>query len=274
MSTKKGCLLGCGVTALVVVTAIIILFFYVRQQFIEIEEYTHSSDDLIEVFGTRDNFTPLNNGNLTVKNVKTYLAFRDSLENDRIEIMLKLETIDKLIRTEEEQGFSKAFGVVKTGFTLFQDIFKYVDKRSKLFISNNYSPYQYYYIYCLANFSYLKHKTSDGPLFKVEEGNIEVGSGEQTSTEQNLIERELMYNRSINILFRNYLKNLVNNEPPNKKVYEEELKHLQDNGVSIPFQKDLPDNLKMVFDSLKTELTADYDSLFNVVELQVLFDED
>ena len=202
----KKVLIGCGITAAVLVVVVIAVSAYFVSWF---KNASPDSDhlkavrtEMVELYGERDDFTPPLDGELDSNRLGLFLEIREDLILTRIEIASGLDEFLDLMKGDKERErnpFEKiVHGVqmLKGGAGLVTQGLTYLGARSEKLLESGMGEGEYFYLYSLMAFSWLEwDPLSELDPDVVEEFDLEKDIEEMVEEYRRIFERQLRNQR-------------------------------------------------------------------------------
>ncbi len=280
-STKvlKGCGYGCGALTIIVILVAAGSYFFVKSKVDSLEELETELTNLEKEHGTIYNYSPELDGSIKPERIEIFLSLRDTLVPVK-EVLLKSinEVTADVEILEEDESFWNIFDLIGSGFGVIPDLLNYYKKRNELLLKNKMGLGEYYYIYSMAYYSWLKRSPGDGPKFKLSDNDSRIVKfSEEKSDEnfgENIIEqRKERITRDMNRLFRrlydNQLNKIINSDSqiPFRNTLEKEINALKENTDRLPWEDGVPEIINGSLLPYKDKLLLSYSTLLNPVEL-------
>lgn len=280
-----GCGIGCGAVILLLIVAIGIGAFFVKDIVKGFQSADKSQKRMEERFGQIGDFTPDPDGGLNPGRVSRFLSVRDSISWCRMELERSLEKItDKIGDMDRgDKSLWGVFSVVKKGFGFIPRIAQYYEIRNEALLDQGMSLGEYDYLYVLLYYSYLGKNPEDGPEFALvgERDGVHFNSGDWNGEEDEESEEDLLEQRRATIVKRirriirpmmeRQLASLQENygaSPAWKRQLSQEIDALKQDQERIPWQDGLPLAFWTGLDPFRSRLESSYSFMVNPIELQ------
>ena len=150
---RKGCGIGCGIFALVVIIAISLTVYIVGHP---VREAKRSEQDLNERFAVASEYTPPPNGSVAPERIEAFLRVRERLHKHCTGFQVVLDNVLHLEGLEQDQEKSKSTKLYET-VRSFKELFgigpkflKFVKARNSALLKEEMGLGEYIYIYVLA----------------------------------------------------------------------------------------------------------------------------
>ncbi len=275
----KGCAIGCGAFLLIVILAAVGLYTYISHKVRNVEELDRITTEVENSFGKADNFIPYHTDFIPADRMETFLKVRDSLvlnSQEFIEAVQKMSnSIEVEVADSQDTSIWEVFDIMKSGIGLIPHLLDHYYKRSYWLREYKMGFGEYYYLYILSYYSFLKNSPSDGPGFQFSENKKFETQHDQKDImygEKVLEEREIFIRKKSNQLFRKYFSNLLSSsgfyEENYRNVIELELQNLTSSLIVLPWENELPLSIKNSLEPFRTRLENSYEPMLNPLEFK------
>ncbi len=276
-STGKKWAIGCGGGCLLMV---IILGGIAAGGYVGIKNITERADDL-EVhldelddrFGSLDTWTPPVDGTVDQATIQIFLAAREDLRVQSIDLALVLETLE---------GDANALDKIRAGLKLVPSLLEFVGQRAAVLLKHDLHPGEYTYLYALAYYSWLGHDPGDGPGFSMD-GDDENESGFRWQVQDGdhdvHVDRGRRARRALNDLMITWLRSqrdaldTAGADAAWAEALDGELARLQGDPERIAWEDGLPEQLEMSLAPYRDAIEDGYSELLNGLEVAVVTDD-
>ena len=279
-----GCGIGCGVIILIGIIFIISAYFLCKSTVQNFQQVEMTQEELTERYGAIVDFTPSPTASIAAERIELFLSVRDSMAAAIRKLdttLTKLESLDS--EQNEERSFWGVVGGIRNGFGMIPNIAEFYLSRNNALLSLDMSPGEYYYMYVIAFYSYLGKSPNDGPGDQL----IHSGRGFTFSTsdsEENDDEfwrKEIREETGMQVIQRirwkiiPILENQLNAIKMNSSNFswswrtalESEIDKLKDDRERIPWEDNLPVQLKNSLRPYRQQLEESYNPKTNIFEL-------
>ena len=276
-TTKKwliGCGIGCGAIILILIILGLGGYFFFRNIVAGFRDSEAIMSTLTERFGRIEDFCPDPDGAIKAERIEVFLSVRDSFAPVREEVKASFESL-KQEKAEGEIDLKKPniLKMVRLGVGVIPQIAELLKGRNQALIDKGMGMGEYYYIYVVAYYSWLKKPPEDGPdvqLAEYEERGDYRDREEFMETRREVMLRRM--NRQLLPMLRNQLEKLVESDKSGaqakwRKKLEAEIKAIESDRARILWQDGLPPALEASFRPFKERLEASYNPLTNSLEI-------
>ncbi|UCE03103.1 MAG: hypothetical protein JSW67_02605 [Candidatus Latescibacterota bacterium] len=162
-----GCAIVAGALFLVSVGTGIVLFSWVKREMPDLQQVEDVRRELVERFGTREEFEPDLEAEIRSERIDLVLAVRESLLATRAEIAVRTESF--LERTREEnwqdrgafQKILEGLSMARGGLGLFSQGMEYIGERAVHLLDVEMGEGEYTWYYALMTFCWLEWDVRD-----------------------------------------------------------------------------------------------------------------
>lgn len=239
----KKLLLGCGITAAVLVVLIIatsaILVSRFKSAMPDSDHLKSVRTELVDLYGERDDYLPPLDGELDTMRLGLFLEIHEDLLLTRVEIASGLDEFLELMKDDERERnpFEKivhGFSMLKGGAGLVTQGLTYMGIRSEKLLESGMGEGEYFYLYCLIAFSYLEWEPLDAlDEDVVDDFDIAEDIEEMVREYRRIFERQLRNQRKA-------LQALETRTAEQERALEQVEVGLANRGDDFPFQGQLP----------------------------------
>ncbi len=295
-----GCGIGCGVVILLIVIVVGVGYFFIRDTVKDFKETEASMDMMEDRYGDIRDFSPDPQGRIAPDRMEAFLSVRDSTAWLRDEMERSLQTISDDIHevTDDNQSFWRVLGIIRRGVGAIPQVAEYYTTRNYALLDKDMALGEYYYIYTIAYYAWLKKMPEDGPDFRLmgddERGRYrwyeddefeDEGEAEAEAEEEDVRDRreddvreERRYRiirtvrRMVIPMMRNQLAKLEEDRSIRysrswRRSLENELETLREDRVRLPWEDGLPEVIASSFRPYRDRLEASYNQMLNPLEL-------
>lgn len=277
-TTKKwliGCGIGCGAVILILIILGVGGYFFFRNMVEGFRNTEAMMRTLTERFGRIEDFCPDPEGAIKPERIEAFLSVRDTFAPARQKLEVSFEALRKG-KTEPEIEVKESKNVIKMislGLGLVPQISELLKSRNQALLDKGMGMGEYYFIYAISYYSWLKKRAEDGPDVQLME--FEERRDYRDNREWLEMRRELMLkrvNRQILPMLGNQLKKLAESDKSGiqtkwRKKLEAEVKTMESDRVRIPWQDGLPPALEASLRPFKEHLEASYSVMTNSLEM-------
>ena len=281
-STKKwliGCGIGCGVVILIVVILLASGYFFIKNIVDEFEDTEAMTEVLTERFGRIPDFCPDPDGTIRPERIEAFLSARDSFAPIRESIAKSLETLSQKKDVHDvEVGKPKSmFTMLRLGFGIIPQTAEFIKTKNEALLEAEMGLGEYYYIYVVAYYSWLKKNPEDGPGFQIvglgEERDFEYWDQEETKE----MHRDRMLrrvNRMLQSMLHNQLGKLNEEESTEtskdwQRMLEKEIETLEQDRERLLWQDGLPEAIEASLRPYRDQFEASYNPMTNPLEIMI-----
>jgi hypothetical protein len=280
-SAKKwliGCGIGCGAVILIVALLIVAGVFFVKDLVKGFEESEEILQALTEKYGDVADFVPDPSGVIPRQRMEKFLEVRglmrpvvEELERDITSLSDQVEGDgDPQIRRE---GF---IGKLRTGFGLVPKLAEFLKVRNQALLDMEMGLGEYFYIYTLSYYSWMKKPVIDGPPFALtgEERGYRFRDWDEDETED--VRRDLMLrrlNRMLLAMLRNQAAAARESDADSGTGWTArlagEIEAMEADRYRMVWQDGLPEEIENSLRPFKDRLEKSYSPLLNSLEVTI-----
>jgi hypothetical protein len=279
--TTKKWLIGCGIGCGAIILILIILgaggYFFFRNMVEGFRNTEAMMSTLTERFGRIEDFCPDPDGAIKPERIEAFLSVRDAFAPARQKLEMSFEALKKG-KAESEIEVKKSRNVIKMislGFGLIPQISELLKSRNQALLDKGMGMGEYYFIYAISYYSWLKKSPEDGPdvqLMDFEERGDYRDRREWLEVRRDLTLKRV--NRQILPMLSNQLKKLAESDKSGvqakwRKKLEAEVKAMESDRDRIPWQESLPSAVEASFRPFKERLEATYSIMTNSLEMTI-----
>ena len=281
-----GCGIGCSVILALIILVVASGYFFVKDKIGDFKEIEITLEKLEDEFGDAQDFTPEPEGIINPDRIETFLEVREKTEFARNNITDHLRRFSKDIEDVQDEGesFWNVMNLVKKGLGIIPKMVEYYKDRNEILLEEGIGIGEYYYIYTLAYYSWLKKPLDDGPKFPLMGGKEfknfdwrnfeedyndyeEFGDDVRDKRERRIIRK---IHRVIIPMLERQLEELLENGNKNnswRDALEKEIQLLDEDSRRIPWEDGLPTVLKDSFQPFRDRFETSYNAMVNPLEL-------
>jgi hypothetical protein len=284
----KGCGIGCAVIAIIVIAGSIGSYYYIKTKIQNFKQAEHSLQVLEETLGQVDQYCPEADGKIKPERIKIFLSIRDTTENLRNQLTQTVEQINKFV-DKEPKAFKNVMAIFQQSSKALPQLAYYLKFRNELMIEHNLGLGEYYYIYVISYFSWLKKSPEDGPDFrlpKIEEKDStnsvnvnykDVGEDKDYWSGDKVKQDRRNYTmKRINKIFLTMLHCQLNELKKSASISKEkdwsirlqqEIEFLKADVNHVPWSGGLPQALEKSLEPFREQLEKSYHAILNPMEI-------
>jgi hypothetical protein len=268
-----GCGIGCGIMILIVVVVAVSCGLYLKRSFRGIQEAEDSYEEIVELFGEIEAYTPPADGAVPPERMELFLAVRDSLREGQAALEAIFADFPPDVFLQEKKEWRKVLHIVREMGDLINPVGEHISCRLGILIDREMSLGEYLYIYSLAYYSWLGHSPRDGPMItkKTAEDRGQRIFGDEDST---FGPRKLMrrYRKFTLAMSQNQLASLQEAGGPDigddwGRVLTAEIGRFETHPDRVLWQGGLPVAIEMSLRPYQDRLEATYSATTNCFEL-------
>jgi len=275
-----GCGMGC-VAVLIIIGALVAGgFFVVRDVVREVEKTQRGMDEVTERFGRVSDFHPAPDGTIASERIAVFLAVRQDLAEARTELERTMALLEKSEDPQPSDQRRGMLGKLRAGFGILPLVMGFYNARTEALLEQGMGLGEYYYVYCLAYYSWLGKSPADGPSFRLVGDSQEVRRWEEGSfptpddfdVRESRMERILSaLNRQLLPMLRNQLADLeATAEGAQADAWAERLRSeiaaMETDPLRLPWAGGLPERTEESLLPFRTRLEESYSAPCNALE--------
>ena len=282
-TTKKwlvGCGIGCGVIILILIVLGVGGYVFFKNLIGEFQEQEELMTTLTERYGEIRDFCPEPDGSIPFGRIEAFLSVRETSGpyREKLEASLR-ELQDRTGQAEiEVKKPRNIFEIVKLGFGMIPQIAEFMKYRNQALLDAEMGMGEYYYIYAISYYAWMKKLPEDGPDFEVmgpEEGESRFGEREQ---EEILEERRdamlRRLHRTLLAMMQNQRDKLLaggiaESQTEWKNLLEEEILAMEEDRFRLPWEDGVPDVIDRSLRPYRDRLEQSYNPMTNMFELSI-----
>jgi hypothetical protein len=276
--TTKKWLIGCGIGCGAIILILIILgaggYFFFRNMVAGFRDSEAIMSTLTDRFGKIGDFCPDPDGAIKADRIEAFLSVRDTFAPVREKVAVTFKGLkQEKAEGEIELKRSNILKMVRLGVGVIPQIAELLKNRNQALLDKGMGIGEYYYIYVIAYYSWLKKSPEDGPDVQL----VEYEERRDYRDRKEFLEmrREVMLkrvNRQVLPMLSNQLKKLVESDKSGaqakwRKKLEAELKAMESDRARILWQEGLPSALEASLRPFKERLEASYSIMTNSLEI-------
>lgn len=279
--TKKwliGCGIGCGAVALILLLLGVGGYFFVRNIVQEVKDQEELLSSLTEKHGRIKEYCPDPEGTIPAVRLEAFLSVRQVYSSVRQELEESLSTLSGAEKRESDvkppRGIFRMLGI---GFGLLPKLADYFRSRNQALLDEGMGMGEYYYIYVVAYYSWLRKSPEDGPPFPL----MDEDRGEDFRDWDEEDIREMRRDNALRKLHRmtlpmlhNQYAQLTESQPTaDQKEWQEalaaEIEAMEADRFRLPWQDGLPDTIEASLRPFRDRLKASYSPITNPLEIAI-----
>jgi hypothetical protein len=279
--TAKKWLIGCGIGCGAIILILIILgvggYFFFRNMVEGLRNTEAMMSKLTERFGRIEDFCPDPDGAIKPERIEIFLSVRDTCAPARQKLEMSFEALKKG-KKEAETEVRESRNIIKMislGFGLVPQIADLLKNRNQALLDKGMGMGEYYFIYAISYYSWLKKSPEDG--FEVQLMENDRIREYRDRSEQLEMRRDITLrrvNREILSMLGNQLKKLEESDKSGvqakwRKKLEAEVKAMESDHLRIPWKEGLPSALEASLRPFKERLEASYSLMTNSLEMTI-----
>jgi hypothetical protein len=278
-NTAKKWLIGCGIGCGAIILILIILgaggYFFFRNMIEGFRNTEAMMSKLTERFGRIEDFCPDPDGAIKPERIEAFLSVRDTFAPARQKLEVSFEALRKGKEEIEVKESKNVIKMISLGFGLLPQISELLKSRNQALLDKEMGMGEYYFIYAVSYYSWLKKSPEDGPDVQFME--FEGRRDYRDNRELLEVRRELMLkrvNRQVLPMLRNQLKKLTESDKSGvqakwRKKLEAEVKAMESDHVRIAWKEGLPAAIEASLRPFKERLEASYSIMTNSLEMSM-----
>ncbi len=166
---KLGCAIGCGGILLIIIILAGMGYYLIKDTITAFDETAKTTKLLREKLGKEKSFCPAPDGVIPADRLEIFLAVRESAASQvkqmEQEVTGLIENINR--RENKEESAPGVYTIVKGIFGALPHLADYFTHRNRQLLEQGMGLGEYYYIYTIVYYSWLKRTPGDGPDFSV-----------------------------------------------------------------------------------------------------------
>jgi hypothetical protein len=281
MSSKKssnkwlvGLGIGCGGAVVIVVVLVVAGYFFVRNLAQGFKDSQETMKLLTAKYGRIEDYSPDADGTIPASRLEVFLAVREAMDPARKTLAASFEEIMKL-EDAEGKPTRNVFSAIRTGMGVVAPTAAFFKARADALLDRDMGPGEYFYLYMIAYYSWLRKSPTDGAGMETLSGRY--GRDNQNRQEALEISRDVTLRR-INRMALDMLENQLAKrraaESGGGKAADKwaealaaEIKALAADRLRIPWQEGVPEVIDASLRPFRERLEAGYVPVVNVFEV-------
>jgi len=278
-TTKKwliGCGIGCGAVILIVGLLIVGGVLFVKDMVKGFEESEALLKTLTETYGPVDEYIPEPDGELRAGRLEKFLEVRaamrpvvEKLEQDFLYLADKRGTGD-----EDDSRGAGVLDKLRAGFGLVPKLAEFLTARNQGLLDAGMGLGEYYHIYTLAYYSWLRKPLMDGPPLNLsgDESGFRFqdwDEGDDEEMRRDMIRRRL--HRMLLAILQNQRDKLnsagIEVSEDWRRALESEIAAMEADRYRLVWQDGLPDVITKSLEPFRSRLETSYSPMINSLEL-------
>jgi len=266
---------GCVVVILVAAGLMVGGVFVFRDALRSFEEADQTLETVAAKYGPIPAFRPSLDGAIPPGRMDAFLTVRETMAPVREGLGQTLGVLSGASGgTDASTG---SFGKLTASFYLLHRLADFVDEQNRALLEAEMGHGEYYYLYTLAYYSWLRKPLDDGPSFKLvnEHGYVfdTVASMDEAAVREYRIEQARgSLNRLLLSVQRNQLSDLTVGEvdddhQPWVKRLSEEIAAMEADSRRLPWEDGLPEVIAASFEPYRGRLEENYSDMCNALEV-------
>lgn len=277
-TTKKwliGCGIGCGVIILILIALGITGYMFFKNIADEFKDYDALMTTLTERHGSIKEFTPHPDGTISPERLEAFLAVREAFGPVREKLETSFKTLqDRVGQSEIEVKKPKnIFQMIKTGVGLIPQVAEFMKSRNQALLDAGMGMGEYYYIYSISYYSWLRYLPEDGPDFEIVGPDDERSSWDQEEVLEERRDTTLRrLHRMLLPMLYNQLEKLSTSDSidiPDEwaESLKAEIEDMEADRFRLPWQDGLPSVIESSLKPFQYQLEQSYNKMTNPLEL-------
>ena len=274
-SAKKwliGCGIGCGVIVVIAILVGLGGYLFIRNIVQGFQDSEAIMSTLTERYGRIKEYCPEPDGIIHPDRLEAFLAARDVMQPDREKLEKSVRILDR-DEYEEEEARDSSGGVIekiRVGFGLVPQIADFFKARNQALLDVGMGMGEYYYLYTVVYFSWLRKPVLDGPPFQMmgDEEYRDWDSEESREVRQDMTLRRL--HRMLLPILENQYGKLIENPGAEKdwiQALAREIEAMQTDRYRMLWQDGLPAVISSSLEPFRQHLEKSYSPLLNTFEI-------
>lgn len=274
-STRKwliGCGIGCGVIIVIAILVGLGGYLFIRNIVQGFEDSEAIMSALTERYGRVEEYCPEPDGIIFPDRMEAFLAAREAIRLDREELEKSVQILDRaeFEKEVERDSSGSVFKKVRIGFGLVPQIADFFKARNQALLDVGMGIGEYYYLYLVVYFSWLKKSVVDGPSFRM------IGDEDYRNWDDEQ-SREIRLDMTLRRLHRMLLPMLENQygklqeDPGAQKIWTQvlagEIEAMHADRYRMIWQDGLPDVISSSLEPFRQRLEESYSPLLNTLEI-------
>ena len=277
-TTKKwliGCGIGCG--AVLVIAALLVTgaFFFVRNLVDGFKDSEALLETLTERYGRITEFCPYPKGALPADRIAAFLEARGATAEVRDEIARSITLLEGEGGELDMESKGNVLQKLKMVFGLIPQIADFYKARNQALLDVEMGMGEYYYIYAIAYFSWLKKPVADGTAFDIigDDEEVRIQDWDNEESEEVRLDIALRrFRRMLLPMLQNQYEKLQEGSYPAapdewKIALAEEIEAMDSDRYRMAWQDGLPSIISDSLEPFRAALEGSYHSLLNSFEI-------
>ena len=279
-STKKwliGCGIGCG--AILVIAALLVTgaFFFVRNLVEGFKDSEALLETLTERYGRITEFCPQPEGALPADRIAAFLKAREATDEVRDKIARSITLLEDEGGEIDVETKGNVFQKLKMVFGLIPQVADFFKARNQALLDVEMGMGEYYYIYAIAYFSWLKKPLADGTSLSFTEGDEEFRIQDWDKEESSEVRMDIAlrrFRRMLLPMLRNQYEKLQEGSFSDvsrewKLALADEIEAMDSDRYRMVWQDGLPSVISDSLEPFREALEASYNSILNTIEISL-----
>jgi hypothetical protein len=277
-STNKwllGCGIGCGVVVFILVILGVGGYFFVKNIVQGFKDSEAIMDSLTAKYGKIKEYCPDPEGAIRPERLEAFLSVRRAFASVRQQVEKSFEILSKGKSANEIKIKSpqNVFSMVKLGFGVVPQIADFFKSRNQALMDAGMGMGEYYFIYVVAYYSWLKKTPEDGPDFELLGREEKKGYWDKDEVLEARKDRVLRrVQRMILPMLQNQFGKLTSGNIAGAQIkwreaLAAEIKAMEADRFRLPWQDGLPEVIEASLKPFRERLEASYSRTTNALEL-------
>jgi hypothetical protein len=269
--------IGCGGVVVVVILIAIAGYFFIRSTTQGFRDSQALMKTLEQKYGPPEAFVPSPDGAIGADRLEVFLAVREACAEARKGLDASLDTMAQDRQSGEAEG-RRSRGVlssIRAGVGMIPQLSEFMKSRAQALLDRGMGLGEYYYIYVVAYYSWLKKSPEDGASIQLRTGNF--GPANRNSEDAREMTRDMTLRRVHRVVLPMLEKQLAGlrsaagsgagrGRETWAAALEAEIKPMETDSFRIPWPDGVPEIIGKSLGPYRDRLEASYSRATNILE--------
>jgi hypothetical protein len=231
--------------------------------------------EITEKYGEIREYTPEPDGSFNPYRIELFLSVRKSFSQERENLEKSLAALSPGTSPEDidVKTSKNVFKMIRLGFGLLPEIAEFYKSRNQALLDAGMGLGEYYYIYIISYYSWLKKTPEDGPDFQIIGSNSNITFGDEEKITE---ERKEQITRRIHYIILPMMHNQFDKLSTDytlkdkiewRKTLKEEIDAMEYDHLRIPWQEELPEVIENSLRPFRRRLKESYSVMTSPLEV-------